>query len=94
MSWWAWVLVAWLVLSLPAGVLVGRVIQTGQGGDLCHGCGHARHAHEHYRPSADCGLCGCPTFVRARPRRTRARLRGAVAARRRAWLPAPRQPPN
>ncbi|WP_211770117.1 hypothetical protein [Kutzneria sp. CA-103260] len=25
-------------------------------------CGHARAAHEHYRPGSDCALCDCPRF--------------------------------
>ena len=31
-------------------------------------CGHARAAHEHYRPGRDCGACGaqdCAEFRRA-----------------------------
>lgn len=30
MSWWTWALLGWVVLSLPAGILVGRVIRKGQ----------------------------------------------------------------
>lgn len=25
-------------------------------------CGHARDAHQHYRPGADCALCDCGAF--------------------------------
>jgi hypothetical protein len=31
-------------------------------------CGHARDAHEHYRPGTDCGACGvrdCADYRRA-----------------------------
>jgi hypothetical protein len=30
MTWWAWVLVGWSVLSVPVAVLVGRVIAMGR----------------------------------------------------------------
>ena len=30
---------------------------------LCR-CGHDRQAHRHYRPGADCSLCGCQRFAR------------------------------
>jgi hypothetical protein len=41
MSWWAWVLLGWLVLSLPVGVLVGRMIRLGQREDAEHQRGEA-----------------------------------------------------
>ena len=31
--------------------------------DFCR-CGHARYLH--YRPGADCALCDCPRFRKAR----------------------------
>lgn len=34
-------------------------------GPLCT-CGHARQAHEHYRPGSDCAFCDCPRFSRRR----------------------------
>ena len=28
------------------------------------GCGHARPAHEHYRPGSDCAFCDCARYRR------------------------------
>jgi hypothetical protein len=32
---------------------------------LCE-CGHEYSAHEHYRASSDCGVCGCDHYRRTR----------------------------
>lgn len=34
MTWWAWALLAWAALSVPAAILVGRATRVGQGNDV------------------------------------------------------------
>jgi hypothetical protein len=91
MRWWVWLLFAWLLLSVPAAVLLGSLIRTGQGDDPCATCAHGRAAHEHYRAGSDCALCDCPQYVR--PRRQPRAVRVPAAAFRRV-LPVPRRSPG
>ena len=88
MRWWVWAVLAWVLLSVPAALLFGRLIRTGQEEELCRACEHGRPAHEHYRAGSDCALCVCPQYVR--PRRNRRRTWSPARA---AWrgLPLPRR---
>lgn len=43
MSWWLWLLLAWLALSVPLGILVGRAIRQGQRGDVEEDQDSGRH---------------------------------------------------
>lgn len=47
------------------------------GDDKTCRCGHARGAHEHYRPGMECGLCGCRRYRDSRE---------SFGARARHWL--------
>jgi hypothetical protein len=42
--------------------------------DPCQ-CGHAKEAHEHYRPGRDCGICGADVCAAYRAARGPARRR-------------------
>ena len=82
MSWWAWLLLAWVLLSVPAALLLGLSIRTGQRQEPCAACEHGHVAHEHYRSGL--GLCALrlPRLRPPTPETTRARWRGLPIPRR------------
>ena len=91
MRWWGWLFLAWLLLSVPIAVLLGRLIRTGRRDDLCATCAHGRIAHEHYGAGTNCALCDCPLYVRQRLRPRESRLPARVVRR---VLPIPRRSPG
>jgi hypothetical protein len=88
MRWWAWLLLAWILLSIPAAVLLGLVIKAAEDEDACAACRHGRIAHDQRNAGTDCALCDCPAFIRSRPQRRARRVH-----RRAAWrgIPIPRR---
>jgi len=88
MRWWAWLLLAWILVSIPAGVLLGLVITAAEHEDDCAACRHGRIAHDHRDTGTDCALCDCPAYLRSRPQRRPRRVRGRAAWR---GIPIPRR---
>jgi hypothetical protein len=87
MSWWAWLLLAWMLLSIPVAVLVGQVIRVGQHGENCRSCSHPRL--QHAEDSLACGACACPRYLSQPAKRRRWQPQIGL---RRISLPVPRRP--
>jgi hypothetical protein len=71
-TWWAWVLITWVILGGGVVVLLGKALplrrrpeRQRNDGTSCATCRHDQLAHRHYGPGTDCSQCPCPAFHRS-----------------------------